>query len=545
MHMKKILLKFKSFIFTRKKTSILILIVLAGAIYFAIQYWGGDSAETRYIIDTANSGEITTVVSGTGQVSSLDQVDVTTKTSGDIVYLNAKAGQAVTSGFMIGQIDSSEATYELESAKISYEDLVFVDVEDIAEAEKDLEDAYSDAHAALTSALTDMTDVVTGVNDLLDGYLDKTNSTSLKQTSRDNIDKAEDSYYKARNELNDLIKKYRTVSISTPKSELSEMVRESHIVSLSVAQSAKFSQDAVVYMRDKEEGEASSADNAYSNVIALVSKANSVVSSLSSTKSSITDNERNLKDLKEGPDVLDVRSSQLSVQQKQEALYDHYVRAPFDGIIASVNVKKGERVSSGTTVVTLITKQKIAEISLNEVDVAKVKVGQKAFLTLDVIEDLKIEGRVAEIDLIGTISQGVVNYTVKIDFAVDDDRVKPGMTITAEIVTESKPNVIAVPISAVQTRGNTKYIEVVDEKENVEVPKNRSVGVLLQYPPKKVNVETGISNDEMIEIISGLVEGEKYILKTITGTLMTPTASASSPSLFGGSTRTGSGGFPR
>ncbi|MDD5433706.1 MAG: hypothetical protein PHE77_03610, partial [Candidatus Pacebacteria bacterium] len=58
----------------------------------------------------------------------------------------------------------------------------------------------------------------------------------------------------------------------------------------------------------------------------------------------------------------------------------------------------------------------MAEISLNEVDVAKVKIGQRAIITFDAIDELEITGKVEDVDTIGTVSQGVVSYNVKIIF---------------------------------------------------------------------------------------------------------------------------------
>jgi HlyD family secretion protein len=101
--------------------------------------------------------------------------------------------------------------------------------------------------------------------------------------------------------------------------------------------------------------------------------------------------------------------------------------APFDGILATFTAKVGE--SSGSSVGTLITEQKVAVISFNEVDAASIKIGQKAKLTLMAITGLTIPGTVVEIDSVGTVSSGVVTYDVKIAFDKDDERVKAGMSV--------------------------------------------------------------------------------------------------------------------
>ena len=70
---------------------------------------------------------------------------------------------------------------------------------------------------------------------------------------------------------------------------------------------------------------------------------------------------------------------------------------------------------------------------MNEVDAAKISVGNKTTLTFDATEDLTLTGKVAQIDTIGTVEQGVVSYKVKIAFDTQDERIKPGMTANASI----------------------------------------------------------------------------------------------------------------
>ena len=152
---------------------------------------------------------------------------------------------------------------------------------------------------------------------------------------------------------------------------------------------------------------------------------------------------------------------------------------------------------------TLVTKQKIAEISLNEVDVVKVLAGQKAVLTFDAIPNLTITGEVAEIDGIGAASQGVVTYTAKISFISDTLGIKPGMSVSVEIVTLEKLSVLLLPSSAVKERGLISYVEVVDEKIAGQISSANIGAVLLKNPPRQQTVEMGDSNDEFIELLSG------------------------------------------
>lgn len=550
-----------------RKLSAVILVALVVGGYGTVKLFSSGALETRYVLAAVERGSILSTISGSGQVSASDQVTLSAKASGDLIWLNVKAGQEVKTGATIAQIDSGDAYYDLETAKLSYDKLVTTDPNDlrsaendVTDAERDLEDSYTSARTSLSKAATDMSDVLHGLEDLYDcntGYLSECKGYSDSDTKKEYRQKGASSWYDADKQLEDFIKKYQTISRVSTEKEIEAVVDEAYDTALAVSETAKYTQDTVIYYRDHSDNsyDKSSADTAYTTVTPLVSSANTAVSNVALARSSITSNKRilenarvALEELKDGPDALDLRSSELSLRQKQDALSDYYVIAPFAGVIASVTAKKGDSVNNGTAIATLITKKKIAEISLNEIDVVKIKIGQKATLTFDALEDLTITGEVAEVDSIGTVSQGVVSYKVKIAFDVDDDRVKSGMSVSASIITDMKQGVLVVPISAIKTQGGNSYVEIVDG----EIPPAQSVqtaGVTLSTSPTQVPVVVGLSSDESIEIVSGLTEGQHYVVRTITATATTKSTTATAPSLLGGgAVRTGGGGggnFPR
>ena len=153
---------------------------------------------------------------------------------------------------------------------------------------------------------------------------------------------------------------------------------------------------------------------------------------------------------------------------------------------------------------------------------AKIHLGDKATLTFDAIENLTLTGKVVEIDAVGTVSQGVVSYKVKIGFDSEDGRIKSGMTVNASIQTDVRPDVLAVPSSAVKTQNDISVVQVFDpELTETSV----TSGVMSATSPKQVEVKTGISDDTKVEIIEGLREGQQIVTRTISGTaaVQTPT----------------------
>ena len=158
---------------------------------------------------------------------------------------------------------------------------------------------------------------------------------------------------------------------------------------------------------------------------------------------------------------------------------------------------------------------------MNEIDVAKVKTGQKVTLTFDAVSNLTITGQVAEVDAVGTVSQGVVTYIVNIAFDTQDDRIKPGMSVSAAIITEAKSNVLLVPNSAVKSQNRTSYVEIVDgDDKSLALTANVS-GTILNNSPRRQQIEIGTASDEFTEITSGLNEGDVIVTRTIQPTAQT------------------------
>lgn len=244
--------------------------------------------------------------------------------------------------------------------------------------------------------------------------------------------------------------------------------------------------------------------------------------------------EDSLAKLKDPADELDVKSQELVIEQRQNALddaeskyADYFVTTPFGGTVAKIPINLGDTVSSSTVVATMITNDLQAQISLNEVDAASIEVEDEAEMTFDALPDLKLSGKVYQIDVLGTLSQGVVTYNAKIVFDTDDERIKPGMSVSADIITDSKENVLILPNSAIRTWGKGNYVESLD-LSLLSAKDLKMARVTLLTKPKRLNVEMGLSNDNQTEIINGLKEGDLVIVNT----LSTAQAAAQAASAF-------------
>lgn len=181
------------------------------------------------------------------------------------------------------------------------------------------------------------------------------------------------------------------------------------------------------------------------------------------------------------------------------------ITAPFDGIITSIAVEEDDKISEEIALAH-ITNYKILEtiISVDEVDVPKLKVGQKVSLTASAFPQESFTGKVTEIAKEGTVENGSSTFDVTI--LIDDSKsLKPGMTTEASILVESKENVIRVPIEAVRKQGDQKFVLVQTAAATEEE----------QATWTRKKIETGLANDAFVEVTSGLGAGELVQLPAI------------------------------
>ena len=158
-----------------------------------------------------------------------------------------------------------------------------------------------------------------------------------------------------------------------------------------------------------------------------------------------------------------------------------------------------------------------------EVDLPKIKVGQPVQLTLDALPNLTLNGTVTQVSPAGTITQGVVNYPVTISIDNPPDSVKAGMTASLNVITQQKDNVLMVPNRAIRTVGRQKIVTVLFEGQQIQVP-----------------VSTGMNNDTMTEVTSGLKEGDVVLISGTTTSQ--PRGGPGGPVIIGGGGGFGRGG---
>ena len=210
---------------------------------------------------------------------------------------------------------------------------------------------------------------------------------------------------------------------------------------------------------------------------------------------------------------ISMENAQSSLENAQETLDDYAITAPISGEVVTKTAKAGDKIeggSDGTLCVIYDLSYLEMTMSIDELDISDVAVGQEVQITADAVEGTTYTGVVTKVSVAGTTSGGITTYpvTVRID---ETEGLRPGMNVDAEIILESAEDVLAIPSGAVN-RGNTVLITADSPSAANAVDQEAPEGYVY------VEVETGISDDSYTQVLSGLQEGDTVAyLQTASG----------------------------
>ncbi|GAB4440866.1 MAG: efflux RND transporter periplasmic adaptor subunit [Chloroflexi bacterium OHK40] len=194
-----------------------------------------------------------------------------------------------------------------------------------------------------------------------------------------------------------------------------------------------------------------------------------------------------------------VAQAEAQLAEARIRLDDATLRAPFDGIVATVSVAPGESIATAAPVVLIDVSRYLVKVTVDEVDIARVRVGQPVNVLIDALGET-LPGTVQRLEPLPQADSAVTAYQVTVEIDPAGSALKPGMTASATIVADSRSNVLSVPAAAVRTEGATSLVSVVTTAENGQ----RSID--------ERAVKLGLRAGERVEILSGLAEGEQVLV---------------------------------
>ena len=471
---------------------------------------------------------MTVSVSGTGTIEPIQSYKVTTLVSGEILEAPFEEGQTVHKGDVLFRIDARDvenniAQLELnvQSAQLALDDLL----KSQSDNQKDRSITAKDA-GVITELHVEQGDSVT-VGTVIADVLDR-DHMKLKVP------------FHASDAANFYVGQSATVAVSGTASTLTGTVSEVSATNEVGAGGTLVRQVTILVnnpgvLTDSSQGTASiggvacasGAAFTYATSTQITAKASGDIDTLSVkerdrvSKGQVIGmiSEQDLETQIENARI-SLENAQLSLKSAQEKLEDYTITSTIDGEVIEKNLDVGDNIngmsSSGTTVtypaVIYDRSQLTFEMDIDEQDISQIKVGQKVEITADALDGQSFTGVVDKININGTTASGHTSYPVTVLVDGSPEELYPGMNVSAKIIVEEVGSVLTLPVEAVE-RGDTVLVVTegcLDEKGNV---------VDISAAEKR-QVTLGRNDDNYIEIVDGLEEGDVVLAPSPQGSNM-------------------------
>ena len=500
----------------KKKAAIPLAVVVAAGGAFGVYHLmntGNAEAAPTYTESEAVRQDIQLTLSATGTIEPANQYDVTSSVQGEVLSCTFEEGDTVSKGDVLYEIDSTDAESSIQQAQLSLQqsqnnynqtlesmdDLtvtsqksgmiteLYVEVGDEVQAGATIADVRDASVMELTvpfnSADVSGFGVGSAATVTMDGSFETLTGTV---TAIDAADTVLDGYQ---------IVRYVTIQVNNPGGISPSSAATATVGGVACNQGANFTYRSESTITSSASGTVASLNVGEGSQVEV----GTVVATLSS--SSVEQQVENSR--------LSLQQSELSYENTVRQLEDYTITAPIDGTVITKNTQVGDTLdaTNGQTTLAVIydLSRLTFDISLDELDINQVEVGQTVEITCDSLADAgTFEGVVTTVSVAGTTENGVTTYPVTVQIDNPPEDLLPSMNVDATIVVDEAENAIAVPVSAVQ-RGDIVYVkdETASNTDGTMVN-----GTLLPDGWRAVEVETGLSDENNIEILSGIEEGD-------------------------------------
>jgi len=386
-------------------------------------------------------GDLSASIYGTGSVEPNQTAVLTWSASGIVGDVNVELGQSVQKDDVLMTLDPKSVSVDIMQARI-----------DVINAQNALEDLYDNWETELAQAKLDLITAQDELDDLEHERMVK----DFKRCSDERIEELEDDLDEAERIYDFVQNEDNLEAINDIKATL-DYCRSNYT--------------------EREKAEAALE--------------------VELGESKVADMQERVNILSEGPDPDEVTILETQLEIAQSRIDSILIEAPFDGVITELSAKPGDVVQTGGQALRLDDLSRLyLDVQISEVDIPQVKVGQTAGLVFDAYFEETFTGEVIEISPVGSATQGVVEYRVRVKMLDADENIKPGMTAAVNIVVEEKENIFVVP--------NTSIFSI-DGQDHVFVQRSGSF--------EAVPVTLGSYSDYYSEVVDADIdEGELIIV---------------------------------
>ena len=491
----------------KKITAVVCVAAVAAAVLLPKNSKKAVQASTQYMETALERRDITNTFSGSGTISAANTYTVKSLVKGTVLTADFEVGDTIEKGTVLYTIDSSDvatsvekAQLALEQAQRSYDETadaqyirsviggtvasIKVKAGDYVTAGQEIATVRDDSSLLLTLEFpaADASGFAVGqaAEVILNGTFETLSGTVQAVAGTDTISSG------------NLLVRTVTIAVKNNGSLTTAQAASATINGVSALASARFDYQHQQTVTATTSGTVAAVCVKEGTAI----EANTAIVQLSGTELS--------KQVQSAADSL--LNAQLSMSDTEKQMENYTITSPISGTVIQKNVKAGDTVGTDTTASeTLCTIYDLSylEMTLNvdELEILSIKEGQTVTITADAISDRTFTGVVTSVSAAGTTTGGTTTYpvTIRIDDVGD---LLPGMNATAEIVVSSASNALAIPNGSV-VRGN--YVLVTKDSPSAA---NAETSMTAPDGYVYVKVTTGISDDDYIEVKSGLQEGD-------------------------------------
>ena len=443
-----------------------ILIAVAVGGYFGFQALSGSrsaDAAQNFQTEAIARGSLTATVGATGTVHADQTALLAFKTSGTVGEVNVELGQEVREDDLLASLIRSSLPSSIILAEAEY-----------VSAQRALENLQNSSQERTAAQLA-----VAQAQDALDNaQYTYTVRQEGNRASDNTIDQAEANLLLAEREVDAAKAAYDRLS-GRPEDDAARALALSNLAA------ARARRDSLQRNLNWYTGFPDAVEQSL------------LEAELASAEARVEDAQREWERVKDGPDPDDVAAAEARVEAAWANMELAAIRAPFDGMITSVEIKRGDQVTPGSVAFSLADfSPLLVDVQLSEIDINRVEVGQSVELVFDAIPERSYEGTVIEIGLVGNTVQGVVNFPVTIEIIDPDEAVRPGMTAAVNIIVEQIEDVLRIPNRAVRLRNGDRVVYLLENSS-----------------PVPIVVELGASSELYSQILDGdIEEGDRVIL---------------------------------
>ncbi|MBI5301620.1 MAG: efflux RND transporter periplasmic adaptor subunit [Chloroflexi bacterium] len=454
----------------------LVIVVLAVAGFFVWQRTSASTTTAKTTTQTATvkRGSLVATVSAAGNVSVVDQSTLAFKNSGRVAKVQVAVGDVVKTSQLLMQQETSDLELALKTAQSN-----------LASATASYAQTKANLNFSLRNAQTELASAKASLDAAKVSAEQNPNSIIVAKAS---LDKATVTLQQAQGNYNKIAWR-GDVGMTTEAATLQSATIEYQSALANYKMTA-----------------ATINDNSLKQAQATYDKA----------QVALEQAQKNLEtNLQVAQATLD--NAQIAVDTAKTNLENVSLVAPIDGVVSAVNFKKGDFAAGESTAIVVVNTDRLQiKVSIAEVDLPKIKIGNPAQVTLDALTGKTYQAKVTAISPVGTVTSGVVNYSITLEMTDPDSTVKPGMTANLNIIVEQRDNVLLVPTRAISTKSNQKVVTVQQKDQTAQ----------------KV-VTIGLSNDSYVEIMNGVQEGDVVVINQTTTKTTTSTGSTGIPGLGG------------